>query len=98
MRRACSGLRRDILPSSTVCKMSSRSSGRIVNARQEGPTDLAIRGEMYKVRMDTAPEISIECTIRAGTHTPLCDGITHVPVGVCTVITPFEAYTSWCSA
>jgi hypothetical protein len=45
-------------------------------------------GAKYSDRMETWPDISIECVMPAGTHTPRSGGTTHDPAAVCTVIAP----------
>ena len=43
------------------------------------------------VRIETLPDIVIECPTRAGIHTLRLGGTIQVPSSVCTLITPSEA-------
>ncbi len=72
-----------------ACRISSRISGEMWTTEHAfGNRRRANPGAKYSDRMETRPDISIECVIPAGTHTPRSGSTTHDPCEVWTVITP----------
>ncbi len=51
-------------------RINSRSSGEMPMTRGCSGSARLSRGTRYSVRSDTAPDISIEWRVPAGTHTP----------------------------
>jgi hypothetical protein len=47
--------------------------------------------------METKPDMTMRCGVSAGIQTARIGGTTQTFWPVCTVITPVDANTSWCS-
>ena len=91
-----------MLSRSTLSRMarstSSRSSGETLTAKQRVGVFRVMLVLKNTVLTDTRPNISTSCLTPAGIQTARCGGTTQVPWAVPTVMTPLEAYASWCQS
>src|SRR6267378_3876636 len=80
-----------------ACRINSRNRADTFNTKHFRGRRGNNAGRKYKVRIETAPDMTIEWGVFAGIQTPRKGGTTQMPCRVRTVITPTEANTSWCS-